>query len=325
MGEAMNALDLWNSVSFPDLMVLFGIIALIVGGAALIASSIPMRAEVLARRVNLALPRTRLESKSGPGRGAHPLIVQQLPSLGAGLSEAEQRQVIRLFSNLRVAADQAVPYFIITRLILAGGLGALTVAAAEYVAPSAAHWQLLLIAAAVAAIVGWIVPIYFISYLLRARTKAVAAGLPNALELLVVCVEAGLSLEDGLQRVARELRESQPALAEELALTWAEVNILPDRSQALVNLAKRADDPSVRSVVSMLSQSLRFGTPLAQSLRVGATEMRNDQMTILEEKASRLPALMTIPVMLFIMPTIFLIVGGPAALRLMDTFRGGMH
>ena len=129
-----------------------------------------------------------------------------------------------------------------------------------------------------------------------------------------------MSLEDGLQRVARELKESQPALADELALTWAELNILPSRAQALANLADRVDIPSVRSVVSMLSQSLRFGTPLAQSLRVGAVEMRNDQMTLLEERASRLPALMTIPVMLFIMPTIFLIIGGPAALRLIDMF-----
>jgi tight adherence protein C len=90
-------------------------------------------------------------------------------------------------------------------------------------------------------------------------------------------------------------------------------------------LADRIDNPSLRTVVGIMSQSLRFGTPLGQSLRAGASEMRNDQMTKLEERASRLPALMTIPVMLFIMPTIFLIVGGPAALRLMDQFRGGMH
>jgi tight adherence protein C len=322
----MTALVLWNSLTFPDLMVLFGIIAVIVGGAALIASSIPMHAEALARRVNFALPRTRLETTANVAGRARPLaVVQKLPSLGAGLSEAEHRQVIRLFSNFHVSADQAVPYFIVVRFILAGTLGVLTVAAAEFFAIAAAHWWLPVLAAVATAIGGWILPIFFISYLLRQRTKAVAAGLPNALELLVVCVEAGLSLEDGLQRVARELQESQPALAEELALTWAEVNILPDRTQALVNLANRADNPSVRSVVSMLSQSLRFGTPLAQSLRVGATEMRNDQMTLLEERASRLPALMTIPVMLFIMPTIFLIIGGPAALRLIDTFRGGMH
>jgi tight adherence protein C len=179
--------------------------------------------------------------------------------------------------------------------------------------------------AVVAAIAGWILPILFIAHVVKTRKKAVGSGLPDALELLVVCVEAGLSLEDGIQRVARELAVSQPALADELALTWAELNILPSRAQALANLADRVDVPSVRSVVSMLSQSLRFGTPLAQSLRVGAVEMRNDQMTLLEERASRLPALMTIPVMLFIMPTIFLIIGGPAALRLIDTFRSGMH
>ena len=198
-------------------------------------------------------------------------------------------------------------------------------AAGEHFTVAAAHWFLPFLAAVGGAIAGWILPILFISRQLKRRAKTIASGLPNALELLVVCVEAGLSLEDSLQRVARELQESQPALSDELALTWAEVNILPDRTKALTNLANRTDNPSVRSVVSMLSQSLRFGTPLAQSLRVGATEMRNDQMTHMEEVASRLPALMTIPVMLFIMPTIFLIIGGPAALRLMDMFHVGTH
>ena len=172
------------------------------------------------------------------------------------------------------------------------------------------------------AIGGWLLPILVVGHLLKVRTKAIASGMPGALDLLVVCVEAGLSLEDGLQRLAHELHGPQPALAEELALTWAEVNILPDRTKALLNLANRIDNPSVRSVVGMLSQSLRFGTPLAQSLRVGAAEMRNDQMTQLEERANRLPALMTIPVMLFIMPTLFLIIGGPAALTLVDVFQG---
>jgi tight adherence protein C len=323
----MIALAFLNSVTFSDVMVLFGIVSIIVGGVALIASGVPTRAEALTRRVSLALPRTGAKAAVKAGRrGARPLVVAQtLPSLGGGLSESEHRQVIRLFSRVGVPADRAVPYFIVTRLILAVALGALTVAASKFFAIAAAHWWLPLVAGIASVIAGWVLPIFFISHLLKQRTKAIATGLPNALELLVVCVEAGLSLEDGLQRVARELQESQPALSDELALTWAEVNILPDRTQALVNLANRANNPSVRSVVSMLSQSLRFGTPLAQSLRVGATEMRNEQMMLLEERASRLPALMTIPVMLFIMPTIFLIIGGPAALRLMDMFRSGMH
>jgi len=320
----MNASELWNSLTFPDLIALFGTIALVVGGAALIASSIPMRAELLARRVNLALPGIALATAAA-GRKDRPSVMQQVPKFAAGLSEAELRQIIRLFSILRVPADRAVTYFIIARLILAGSLGALALMATGRLGAFAASWAPAIVAAIVAAIAGWIIPILFIAYVVRQRTKAVGLGLPDALELLVVCVEAGLSLEDGLQRVARELEESQPALADELILTWAEINILPSRAQALANLADRVNVPSVRSVVGMLTQSLRYGTPLAQSLRVGAVEMRNDQMMLLEERASRLPALMTIPVMLFIMPTIFLIIGGPAALRLMDTFSARMH
>ena len=113
-------------------------------------------------------------------------------------------------------------------------------------------------------------------------------------------------------------KTSQPAVSDELALTWAEVNILPDRTQALANLAERINNASVRSVVGVLSQGLRFGTPLAQALRAGVAEMRNDQMTSMDERASRLPALMTIPVMLFMMPALFLLVGGPAVLKVMD-------
>ena len=171
-----------------------------------------------------------------------------------------------------------------------------------------------------AAIGGWFVPLMLIGRGIKQRTKAVKSGLPDALELLVVCVEAGLSLEDGLDRVVTELSRSQPALAEELSLTLADLRILPSRDQALLNLADRIDIPNVRSVVTTLSQTLRYGTPLAQSLRVVAAEMRNDYLIEIEERANRLPAFLTLPVIVFMMPTIFLIVGGPAALRLFDAF-----
>ena len=178
---------------------------------------------------------------------------------------------------------------------------------------------------AVGVTAGWYLPIFFIGFKTKQRTKGVAAGLPHALELLVVCVEAGPSFEDGLHRVARELRESQSAVADELALTWAEINILPNRANALANLAVRVDLPSVRLVVGILSQSMRFGTPLAQSLRIAAKEMPNEQLMAMEERASRLPALLTIPVMVFMVPTIFLIIGGPAALRLIEQFHNRLH
>ena len=173
---------------------------------------------------------------------------------------------------------------------------------------------------AMAAIVVWFLPKLFIDYGVKQRAKAVRTGLPDALELLVVCVEAGLSLEDGLARVVTELKQSQPALADELGLTLADLKILPSRDQALLNLADRVDIPSVRGVVMTLTQTLRYGTPLANSLRVVASEMRNDSLIEMEERANRLPAYLTLPVMLFLMPTIFLVVGGPAALRIMDAF-----
>jgi tight adherence protein C len=319
--------DLWRYATFSDFIALSGIVAVIAGGATLIVASMPTRGETLAQRVIFAVPRAAARSSAAAKvRGPQPsTVLQKLPSISGGLSEPEHRQVIGLFSHFGASADRAVPYFVVTRVVLAAALGVLTLAAGLRFGFTAAHWWLPVVAAMASAIAGWILPIFIISHLVKKRIKAVVSGLPNALDLLVVCVEAGLSLEDGLQRVARELRESQPALAEELALTWAEASILPDRTQALVNLSDRIDNPSLRAVVGMMSQSLRFGTPLGQSLRVGAAEMRNDQMTKLEERASRLPALMTIPVMLFIMPTIFLIVGGPAALRIMDIFTGGTH
>jgi tight adherence protein C len=318
--------DFLRHVTFADFMALCGIIAVIAGGASLIVASASTRGEALAQRIIFALPRAGAKGAVEKARGQPPLtVLQKLPSISGGLSEAEHREVIGLLSHFGAAADRAAAYFVVIRVVLAAALGVLTMAAGMHFGFTAAHWWLPVFAAMGSAIFGWILPIFVISHLLKKRTKAIVSGLPNALDLLVVCVEAGLSLEGGLQRVARELRDSQPALAEELALTWAESSILPDRAQALVNLSERVVDPSVQAVVGMMSQSLRFGTPLGQSLRVGATEMRNDQITKLEERASRLPALMTIPVMLFVMPTIFLIVGGPAALTLLDAFKGRAH
>ena len=309
--------------AFSDPLAAFGVLALILGGVVLVVSSLPTRSEAFAQRVNFALPRAGSKSKVQAARGRLPATVfQKLPSLGGALTDAEHRQIVRMFSHLGVRADQAGLYFILCRIISTGVFGVATVVGTRHYGLSAARWWLPFALGIGGAVGGWLLPILVVGSLLKRRTKAIASGLASALDLLVVCVEAGLSLEDGLQRLAHELHGSQPALAEEFALTWAEINILPDRTKALLNFADRVDDPNVRSVVGMLSQSMRFGTPLAQSLRVGATEMRNDQMTKLEERANRLPALMTIPVMLFIMPTLFLIIGGPAALKIVDMFQG---
>jgi len=152
------------------------------------------------------------------------------------------------------------------------------------------------------------------------RAKQIQLGLPDGLDLMVICAEAGLSLDATLVRVSRELGNTWPALAEEYGITAAELTFLPERRMAFENLNARTDSDGIRGVVNTLQQTAKFGTPLAQSLRVLATEMRNARMTRAEEKAARLPALLTIPMMIFILPTLFIVLLGPAAINVIDTF-----
>jgi len=169
-----------------------------------------------------------------------------------------------------------------------------------------------------AGLFGWFLPILAAQWAARRRAAVVVAGLPDALELLVICAEGGLALGDGIDRIVTELQRSQPELAEELAMTAADLKIMPSQDQALARLAARIDAPIVQSVVTTLSQTMRYGTPFAQAMRVVAGEIRNEALIRLEERANKLPTLMTIPMILFILPTIFLVVGGPAALKIMD-------
>ena len=308
---------LQNLATGPGLMMLTAAMMLIIGGMALIASGSRMRMQIVAQRVDRVRP-----SRAYGRVAATPAFEGSLLRLPArGLSEAAQREVIRRFSKLGVLPNHALIYFVLVRLLAALALGVVIFFWVRTVLAFQAHPMLLVVVPVMAAIAGWFVPLMFIARSVKSRTKAVKSGLPDALELLVVCVEAGLSLEDGLDRVVTELARSQPALADELGLTLADLRILPSRDQALLNFADRIDIPNVRSVVTTLAQTLRYGTPLAQSLRVVAAEMRDDYLINLEERANRLPAYLTLPVIVFLMPTIFLVVGGPAALRLFDAFR----
>lgn len=304
-----------DTVVLQELAAVLLIFVMLGSGLAMIAIGSRERTKRLSKRVE------RVQAASGAsktGSAQRKPETRIIPQSLQGLTEFEYRQVVRVYTRFGVAPEAAFNYFTGTRLammaLLAGGAVPL---AWKLFAKSLAFG---LMPTAAAAIVGWFIPLMLIRRSITRRRNAIGNGLPDALELLAVCVEAGLSLENGLQRVAHELRRSQPALADELHQTWAEINILPNRDQALINLADRVNIPSIRSVVNTLSQTLRYGTPLARSLRVVAGDVRNDQLTQMEEKANRLPAMMTVPVMVFIMPTIFMIVGGPAALKLMDMF-----
>ena len=176
----------------------------------------------------------------------------------------------------------------------------------------------LFVALAMVVVGAWAPDIYVRNAAIK-RRQAMKKGVPDALDLLVICAEAGQSLDGALKRVADEISLSSLELGEELALTSIELGLLPDRRIALDNLAKRTDLPELRSVVNALSQTEKYGTPLAQSLRVLAAEFRNDRLMKAEEKAARLPAVLTVPMIVFILPPLFVVLLGPAVLRIIDT------
>ena len=150
------------------------------------------------------------------------------------------------------------------------------------------------------------------------RQALMKKALPDALDLLVICAEAGQSLDGALNRVAGEVGSTCPVLAEELSLTAIELGLLPERRMALENLNKRTGLPSIKAVVNTLLQTEKYGTPIAQSLRVLSSEFRNERMMRAEEKAARLPAVMTVPLIIFILPPLFIVLLGPAILRVAD-------
>jgi tight adherence protein C len=177
-----------------------------------------------------------------------------------------------------------------------------------------------LLPAVAAVLFGFFAPKMYLRNAADKRAKQLQLALPDGLDLMVICAEAGLSLDATLVRVSRELGNTWPELAEEFGITAAELTFLPDRRTAFDNLNNRTDSDGIRGVVNTLQQTAKFGTPLAQSLRVLAAEMRTARMTRAEEKAARLPALLTIPMMIFILPTLFIVLLGPAAINVMDTF-----
>ncbi len=150
------------------------------------------------------------------------------------------------------------------------------------------------------------------------RKLALTKGLPDALDLLVICVEAGLSLDAALKRVGDEMSKGAPEMADEFQMTALELSYLPDRRQALENLNRRTDMAPIRGVVNTLTQTEKYGTPLAQSLRVLSAEFRGERMMKAEEKAAKLPATLTVPLILFILPSLFVVLLGPAVLSTLD-------
>ena len=165
---------------------------------------------------------------------------------------------------------------------------------------------------------GMQLPALFVKNRIARRQLSIRRAFPDALDLLLICVESGMSIEAGFKKVSAEIGSQSIPLAEELTLTTAELSYLQDRRQAYENLGKRTNLDGVKSVCMALQQAERYGTPMAQTLRVMAQENRDMRMAEAEKKAAALPPKLTVPMILFFLPVLFIVILGPAAIRVMD-------
>lgn len=162
---------------------------------------------------------------------------------------------------------------------------------------------------------GFYLPILYVANVISKRQISIRAAWPDALDLILICVESGMSVETAFRKVAEEIGNQSPPLAEELMLTTAELSYLPERRQAYENLAQRTGLDTVKGVVTALIQAERYGTPLGDALRVMAQESRDLRMNEAEKKAAALPPKLTVPMILFFLPVLFAVILGPAIIQ----------
>jgi len=174
-----------------------------------------------------------------------------------------------------------------------------------------------------AAVAGFYAPNIYLKNRIDKRRSSIMQAFPDALDLLLICVEAGMSIEAAIAKVSQEIGPSSIDLAEELSLLSAELSYLPDRRMAYENLGKRTNHPGVKSVATAMTQAETYGTPLATALRVMAKENRDLRMSAAEKKASALPAKLTVPMILFFLPVLFIVILGPAILNVIDMMKDG--
>ena len=215
-------------------------------------------------------------------------------------------------------SPQAFEIFYALKVVLTVALAVITIVAAQFL-PSVTT-QSLILYAVMAAAVGLLVPNYILTKSLERQMRRLRNGFPDALDLLVVCVESGLGLGQALQRVADEIGVSHPELSLELATVNAEMRAGVQREKALKNLGERTGLRDIRGLVALLVQAMRFGTSVADALRIYSEEFRDKRMQAAEEMAAKIGTKMIFPLVLFMFPVFFVVAVGPAALRIIDAF-----
>ena len=174
-----------------------------------------------------------------------------------------------------------------------------------------------------AAGVGFYAPNIYLKNMIDKRRASIMAAFPDSLDLLLICVESGMSIEAAIQKVSQEVGGQSIELAEELSLLSAELSYLPDRRMAYEGMAKRTQHPGIKAVATAMTQAETYGTPLGSALRVMAKENRELRLSAAEKKAAALPAKLTVPMILFFLPVLFVVILGPAIINIQDMMKGG--
>lgn len=240
------------------------------------------------------------------------------------LQQSQIEAVQKKLAHAGIRNKELAVFVIGLRLVLPVLLGG-TAFVLLYLVEIYPDWQMKrVMALAFATFMGYKGPEIFLKNKAKKRSDLIRKGLPDALDLLVICAEAGLTVDSAFNRVAKELGRAYPELGDEFALTSIELSFLNERRKAFDNLAYRVDLESVKGVVTTMIQTEKYGTPLASALRVLSAEFRNERMMRAEEKAARLPAIMTVPLILFILPVLFIVILGPASCSIADAFKDGI-
>lgn len=282
----------------------------------------PRRAVARMRSVGATRGRQLRRDRRKPGSATLASAIKQIVERLQLLSSKEAATARKLLLNAGIRKESALSTFLFLRVSMPAALGAAVLIDGYLVPIVHIAPNYIGLAAAVATIAGFYAPIVGLKNQINKRQANLRKSLPDGLDLLVICVESGATINEAFGRVGRELARGHAALAEEFTITAAELAFLPDRRTALENLLARTGLPAVRGIVTTMQQSERFGTPIAQALRVLSGEFRDARMAAAAEKAARLPVLLTVPMMMFILPVLFIVLLGPAVLTVLDAMAG---
>jgi tight adherence protein C len=292
--------------------------------AGLILNGQLRRAAVLAARVRDVQRTVGIEAVIAPREVPNSVLLRLAAGVGdiitrGGLLSASALEDLEArLGAAGLRGRNALTAFVGAKLLALAGLPLLVWFAVERTGwPS----SLRIGAVAGAAIAGLLLPDFIVRSLHRRHLKAVERGLPDSLDMLVICTEAGLGLEPAIERVGREIGAAHPDVADELLNAAREMRVNADRRTVLMNMGARTGLESLKRLGVTLVQTLQYGTPLSQALKTLSAEMRQEALTRFETRAGRLPTLLTVPMIIFILPCVFLIVAGPAAVHVIQTLR----